>query len=56
MPTLDAQFWNSYVAFMKKGADELGLKLVVLNADTSAIRIPGELIIHGSTNIGAATA
>lgn len=33
VPTLDAQFWNSYVAFMKKGADELGVKLVVLNAD-----------------------
>lgn len=35
VPTMDAQFWNSYVAFMKKGADELGVKLVVLNADTS---------------------
>jgi len=33
VPTLDAQFWNSYVAFMKKGADELGVHLVVLNAD-----------------------
>lgn len=33
VPTLDAQFWNSYVAFMQKGADELGVDLVVLNAD-----------------------
>lgn len=33
VPTLDAQFWNSYVDFMKKGADELGVKLTVLNAD-----------------------
>ncbi|WP_099827838.1 ABC transporter substrate-binding protein [Oceaniglobus indicus] len=33
VPTLDAQFWNSYVDFMKKGADELGVDLKVLNAD-----------------------
>ena len=33
VPTLDAQFWNSYVEFMKKGATELGVDLVVLNAD-----------------------
>ena len=33
VPTLDAQFWNSYVQFMQKGADELGVNLVVLNAD-----------------------
>lgn len=33
VPTLDAQFWNSYVDFMKKGADELGVDLTVLNAD-----------------------
>lgn len=33
VPTLDAQFWNSYVDFMRKGADELGVNLVVLNAD-----------------------
>lgn len=33
VPTLDAQFWNSYVEFMQKGADELGVDLVVLNAD-----------------------
>ncbi|MFT4148558.1 MAG: ABC transporter substrate-binding protein [Paracoccaceae bacterium] len=33
VPTLDAQFWNSYVEFMKKGADELGVNLIVLNAD-----------------------
>ena len=33
VPTLDAQFWNNYIAFMKKGASELGINLVVLNAD-----------------------
>jgi len=33
VPTLDAQFWNSYVDFMKKGADELGVDLTILNAD-----------------------
>lgn len=33
VPTLDAQFWNSYVEFIKKGATELGVDLVVLNAD-----------------------
>jgi len=33
VPTLDAQFWNSYVDFMRKGAGELGVDLVVLNAD-----------------------
>lgn len=33
VPTLDAQFWNSYAEFMKKGAGELGVDLVVLNAD-----------------------
>jgi ABC-type sugar transport system substrate-binding protein len=33
VPTLAAQFWNNYVDFMKKGAAELGVDLVVLNAD-----------------------
>src|ERR1700750_1275103 len=33
VPTLDAQFWNNYISFMKKGASELGINLVVLNAD-----------------------
>ncbi|MFC7400467.1 ABC transporter substrate-binding protein [Chelatococcus sp. GCM10030263] len=33
VPTLAAQFWNNYVDFMKKGAQELGVDLVVLNAD-----------------------
>jgi len=33
VPTLAAQFWNNYVDFMKKGAGELGVELVVLNAD-----------------------
>jgi ABC-type sugar transport system substrate-binding protein len=33
VPTLDAQFWNNYVDFMKQGAQQLGVDLVVLNAD-----------------------
>lgn len=33
VPTLAAQFWNNYVDFMKKGAADLGVELVVLNAD-----------------------
>jgi ABC-type sugar transport system substrate-binding protein len=33
VPTLDAQFWNNYIDFMKKGAKELGVNLIVLNAD-----------------------
>jgi simple sugar transport system substrate-binding protein len=33
VPTLAAQFWNNYVDFMKKGASDLGVELVVLNAD-----------------------
>ena len=33
VPTLAAQFWNNYIDFMKKGAKELGVNLVVLNAD-----------------------
>jgi ABC-type sugar transport system substrate-binding protein len=35
VPTLEAQFWNRYVDFMKKGANELGVDLVVLNAENS---------------------
>ena len=33
VPTLAAQFWNNYVDFMRTGAKELGVDLVVLNAD-----------------------
>lgn len=36
VPTLSAQFWNRYVDFMKKGASELGIDLIVLNADNKA--------------------
>ncbi len=35
VPTLDAQFWNQYVAFMQEGADVYGIELIVLNADNS---------------------
>jgi len=40
VPTLDAQFWNNYVAFMKAGADQLGIDLVVLNCDNKADKLP----------------
>lgn len=33
VPTLDSEFWNRYVAFTKTGAKQLGVKLIVLNAD-----------------------
>ncbi len=33
VPTLSAQFWNTYVDFIRKGADQLGVNLIVLNAD-----------------------
>ena len=33
VPTLDSEFWNRYVAFTKTGAEQLGAKLVILNAD-----------------------
>jgi len=36
VPTLDAQFWNNYVGFMKQGAEALGVNLIVLNADNKS--------------------
>ena len=33
VPTLDSEFWNRYVAFTKTGAEQLGVQLIVLNAD-----------------------
>ena len=33
VPTLDAQFWNRNITFLKTGAAQLGVNLVVLNAD-----------------------
>jgi ABC-type sugar transport system substrate-binding protein len=38
VPTLAAQFWNNYIDFMKKGAKELGVNLIVPNATTSPTR------------------
>lgn len=35
VPTLAAQFWNTYVSFIRKGADQLGVNLIVLNADNN---------------------
>ncbi|NDJ60349.1 MAG: substrate-binding domain-containing protein [Chloroflexi bacterium] len=35
VPTLDAQFWNQYVEFMREGAEAYGIELVVLNADNN---------------------
>jgi len=40
VPTLNAQFWNNYVNFMKTGAEELGVDLVVLNCDNKADLLP----------------
>lgn len=40
VPTLNAQFWNNYVEFMKTGADELGVDLIVLNCDNKADLLP----------------
>jgi ABC-type sugar transport system substrate-binding protein len=34
--TLSLEFWNDYIKFMKTGAAELGVDLVVLNAENSA--------------------
>lgn len=36
VPTLNAQFWNRYYDFMQKGAEELGVELITLNADNKA--------------------
>lgn len=33
VPTLDSEFWNRYVEFTKTGAKQLGVKLIILNAD-----------------------
>ena len=33
VPTLDSDFWNRYVTFVKTGAEQLGVNLIVLNAD-----------------------
>jgi ABC-type sugar transport system substrate-binding protein len=43
VPTLDAQFWNNYVAFMKQGASQLGVDLIVLNADNKPDRMLSSL-------------
>lgn len=43
VPTLDAQFWTNYVAFMKQGADELGVDLTVLNADNKPDQMATQL-------------
>jgi ABC-type sugar transport system substrate-binding protein len=33
VPTLDSEFWNRYIEFTKTGAEQLGVKLIILNAD-----------------------
>ncbi|HET9595072.1 MAG TPA: ABC transporter substrate-binding protein [Anaeromyxobacteraceae bacterium] len=40
VPTLDAQFWNSYVSFTKDAAQALGVKLIVLNANNKPDLLP----------------
>jgi ABC-type sugar transport system substrate-binding protein len=39
VPTLSAQFWNNCVEFARKGAQELGCEVVILNADNKADQI-----------------
>ena len=54
VPTLDAQFWNSYVEFMQTGAEELGVNLTVLNADNKPdqmIRSLEDLVAQGVDGI-----
>ncbi|MCC5967514.1 MAG: ABC transporter substrate-binding protein [Natronohydrobacter sp.] len=54
VPTLDAQFWESYVDFMRAGAEELGVDLIVLNADNSPdrmIRSIEDLVARGVEGI-----
>ncbi len=43
VPTLDAQFWTNYAAFMKQGADELGIDLTILNADNKPDQMASQL-------------
>ncbi|MFC0403367.1 substrate-binding domain-containing protein [Paraburkholderia rhizosphaerae] len=43
VPTLDAQFWNNYIDFMKQGARQLGVDLIVLNADNKPDRMVSSL-------------
>jgi ABC-type sugar transport system substrate-binding protein len=33
VPTLDAQFWNRYVDFIRAGAEVFGIEIVLVNAD-----------------------
>lgn len=54
VPTLDAQFWNRYVEFAQKGADALGVDLVVLNADNNPDKMSSnveDLIARGVDGI-----
>ena len=44
VPTLAAQFWNNYIEFMKKGAKELGVNLIVLNADNKPDQMVKSLV------------
>ncbi|NPV52372.1 MAG: ABC transporter substrate-binding protein [Firmicutes bacterium] len=39
VPTLNHEFWKRYVEFMKKGAQELGVNLIVLNAEDSGDKL-----------------
>ncbi|RYH05949.1 ABC transporter substrate-binding protein [Tropicimonas sp. IMCC6043] len=54
VPTLAAQFWNNYVDFMRTGAEELGVELIVLNADNKSdqmIRSLEDLVARGVDGI-----
>ncbi len=54
VPTLAAQFWNNYVDFMRTGAEELDVELIVLNADNKPdqmIRSLEDLVARGVDGI-----
>lgn len=54
VPTLAAQFWNNYIDFMQKGADELGVELTVLNADNKPdqmVKALEDLVAQGADGI-----
>lgn len=54
VPTLDAQFWNNYADFMREGAEELGVDLILLNADNrpdQMIRSLEDLVAQGVDGI-----
>jgi ABC-type sugar transport system substrate-binding protein len=58
VPTLDSDFWNRYVTFVKTGASQLGVNVIILNADNKPdqmIRSVQDLIarkVNGIISVG----